>query len=78
MPLEVETLPRPFLNPPLHTALGCSFHNSSIINHLAVGFMFMSPGFSLLLARALEIVDQAFRVDSEGCGANLYGKLQVR
>jgi hypothetical protein len=71
MPLEVETL-RFHLDSAPPYCTGCSFHNSFTINHLAFGFLFMSPGFSLPLARALKISDQAFRADSEGCGANLY------
>lgn len=70
IPLEVETLPLQSLNSSHHTALAV-LSIIPTINHLAVGFLFMSPGSSLLLARALKIIDQAFRADSEGCGANL-------
>jgi len=73
IPLEVETLPLQSLNSSHHTALAV-LSIIPTINHLAVGFLFMSPGSSLLLARALKIIDQAFRADSEGCGANLYGR----
>lgn len=61
MPLGVETLPLPFLNPPLHTALvGPSIIPRSLIVYCFL-HVHVTPGLQWLLGRALGIIIRAFR-----------------